>query len=161
MQMTLETNFIPLVITGLFTVSIIASCGTHEQKPDDAFELAKKERMLLKDSDSLSKEIIQESKKTEVIKKNEYQDEWTRYKIEMEKKIRTNGNTIKEIKALGGINANLIRKAKSLEKENNDLRIKMDEYNEEVKVKWENFKTSMNHDVNEIAIELKAMKINK
>ena len=48
----------------------------------------------------------------------------------------------------------------SLEKDNNDLRKNMDQYKEEVKVMWENFKTKMNHDVNEIHIELKDIKLN-
>ena len=158
--MTLNANFIPKILTGCLSVMILASCGSHEQKADDAFEHVKKERMLLKDSNITSKEIIQEPMKTELVKKNENPDEWTKYKIETEKKIHTNENIIKEIKDLPNANANLIRKVSSLEKENNDLRIKMDEYNEEVKVKWENFKGTMNHDVNEIGIKLKAMKIN-
>jgi len=139
---------------------ILVSCGSHEKKTDDAFDRVKKERMLSKDSTIISKAIAPEPKVSELVKKNENPDEWTRYKIETEKKIHANEIIIREIKALPKANASLLRKVTGLEKENNDLRVKMDEYNEEVKVKWENFKGTMNHDVNEIGIKLKAMKIN-
>ena len=48
-----------------------------------------------------------------------------------------------------------MNKLDNIEKDNNDLRRKIDEYDEEMKVKWENFKVKMNHDANEISIELK------
>ena len=37
----------------------------------------------------------------------------------------------------------------------------MDVYREEEKVKWEMFQASQNHNVNEIAIELKSLKTNQ
>ena len=96
--------------------------------------------------------------KTELVKKDETPDEWTRFKVETEKKIRLNERKIKEIKASPGANAGLLRKVSGIEKDNSDLRIKMDEYKEEVRVKWELFKASMNHNANNIEIELNALK---
>ena len=139
---------------------ILVSCASHGQKGDDAFERVKEEKMLPKDSNAISKEIIEEPKKIEPIKKNETQDEWTKFKIETEKKIISNENKIKAIKIIPNTNAKLLRKVTSLEKDNNDLRRQMDEYKEEVKAKWENFKATMNHDINEIDIELKDMTVN-
>ena len=153
----MNINFIPMILTGCLSLMILTFCGPHEQKADDAFERVKKERILSKDSNIISKAIIPE---TQIVKKTENQDEWTLYKIETGKKIHTNENIIKEIKRLPNANANMLIKVENLEKSNNDLRIKMDEYNEEMKVKWEKFKLMMNHDVNEIGIELKAMKLN-
>lgn len=158
MQVTLKTNIISLIITGCLSAIIITSCGYHKQKPDDAFDLVKKERMMSTDSSFVSEKVIQESMKTEPVKKIETPDEWIKFKNETEKKIHQNENKIKEIKELPDANAGLLRKVANLEKANNDLRIRMDEYREEVKVKWEMFQASMNHNVNEIDIELNALK---
>ena len=157
--MTKYLNCIQKIVIGCLSVMILASCGSHEQKGDDAFERVKEKRMLSKDSNFIPKIIIQEPKKPVLEKKKENPDEWTKYKYEIEKKINTNENKIKEIRELPNVNANLLRKVTNLEKTNNDLRMKMDEYNEAEKVKWEKFKVSMNHSVNEIGIELKSMKI--
>ena len=59
------------------------------------------------------------------------------------------------------VNARLLKKVAALEKDNNDLRIEIDKYNEEVKAKWEMFKVSINHHINEIRIDLDALKKNK
>lgn len=156
--MTLKVNFISIILTGCLSVMIITSCGSHVKKTDDAFDLVKKDRMMTKDSSFVSEKVIQESMKTEPVKKIETQDEWTKFKLETEKKIRSNEDKIKQIKALPNGNASLRRKLASLEKDNNDMRIRMDEYKEEVKAKWEMFQASMNHNVNEIDIELNAIK---
>ncbi|MBA4410554.1 MAG: hypothetical protein Q8S54_04530 [Bacteroidota bacterium] len=156
--MTLNTNIISLIITGCLSAMLMTSCGPPKQKPDDAFDRVKKVRMLSNDSNFVSEEIIQESMKTEPVKKNENLDAWTKFKIETENKIHQNENKIKEIKGLPGANASMLRKLANLEKDNNGLRIKMDTYQEEVKVKWKMFQASMNHNVNEIDIELNAIK---
>jgi hypothetical protein len=92
------------------------------------------------------------------VKKIETQDEWTKFKNEVEKKIHLNENKIKEIKGLPNTNAALLRKVTNLEKDNNDLKLRMDEYKEEMKVKWEMFQAAMNHIINEIDIELNTLK---
>lgn len=148
-----------MIIIGCLSLMIFTSCGSHNQKTDEAFERVKKERLLSKDSITIKEALKQEPMNIGLVKNNENLDVWTQFKIETEKKIRSNENIIKEIKKLPNANPNLLRKVTSLEKTNNDLRRKMDEYNEDEKVKWEKFKTMMNHDVNEIGIELKAIKI--
>lgn len=110
------------------------------------------------DSSFVSAEVIQESLKTNLVKKIETQDEWTKFKNEVEKKIHLNENKIKEIKGLPNTNAALLRKVTNLEKDNNDLKLRMDEYKEEMKVKWEMFQAAMNHIINEIDIELNTLK---
>ena len=156
--MTLKANFTTIILTSCLLVLITTSCGSHKQKPVDAFDLVKKERMMTADSSFVSKEVIQESMKTEPVKKIETPDEWTKFKNGMEKKIRKNENTIKEIEGLPELNASLRRKVTNLKKANSDMRIRMDEYKEEVKTKWEMFQASMNHTINEIDIELNSLK---
>ncbi len=156
--MTLNQNIISTIITGGLFIILITSCGSRVQKPDDAFDLVKKERMMSVDSSFVSKEVIQASMKTEPVKKIETPDEWTIFRLETEKKIRLNENQIKKIKELPDVNANSRRKLSKLEKDNNNLKSMLDEYNDEVKAKWEMFKVSINHSANEIGIELNALK---
>jgi len=156
--MTVNQNIISLFITGSLIMTLITSCAQRVQKPDDAFDLVKKERMMSNDSNFVSKEVIQASMKTEPVKKIETQDEWTVFRLETEKKIRLNETQIKKIKELPDISANSRKKLSKLEKDNNNLKSMLDEYNDEVKAKWEMFKVSMNHSANEIGIELNALK---
>jgi len=137
---------------------MIMSCGPRVQKPDDAFDLVKKERMMSSDSNFASKEIIQASMKTEIVKKIETPDEWTIFKLETEKKIRSNENIIQGIKAIPDLNPSTRRKLTSLEKDNNNLKMSLNEYPEEVKAKWKAFKSSLSHNANEIDLELIALK---
>ena len=76
----------------------------------------------------------------------------------MEKKIRQNEIKIKELKTLSVVNKTLLKKVKIIEENNANLIIEMDKYNEEVKLQWEMFKTSMNYKVNIIDIELDEIK---
>lgn len=161
--MTLNQNIIAMIFTGSLFMILITSCGPRVQKPDDAFDLVKKERMMSNDSSFASKEIIKasmktETVKTEIVKKIETPDEWTIFRLETEKKIRLNDNQIKKIKDSPGLSAGLRRKLTNLEKDNNSLKSRLDEYNDEVKAKWETFKVSMNHNANEIGIELNSLK---
>ena len=136
--MTTVSPFYRLFLTGTISAIMLISCSSRTPKADDAFELVKKERMQSNDSSFVSNKIIQESMKTVIEKKAETPDEWTLFKTETEKNIRVNEKIIKELEALENGNGSLRRKVANLKKENSDLRIRMDEYKEEVKVKWEN-----------------------
>lgn len=155
-----NTNFTSIIISCCFSLLIFVSCESPEQKTDDAFELVKEEKMMAKDSFNPQKEATKVTTKVEIITKNESIDEWKKFKLETEKRIVMNENKIKEIKGIPDSNPKLYRKVTTLEKNNNDLRKQMDEYNEEMKLKWESFKVKINHDVNEIGIELQDITVN-
>ena len=155
----MNTNFISIVAKAYFLAMILISCESHEQKVDDAFNHIKEEKMLKNDSNVISKALFQEKIKTKPVIKND-QDEWVKFKIETEDKILKNEAKIKEIKSIPDMGMGLNRKVAHLEKDNNDLRMEMDEFKEETKVRWENFKLKMDHDANEIGIELKDISIN-
>lgn len=159
--MKLKLDFATIKISGFLLVLILSSCGARTPKAEDAFDIVKKERMLSDDSSFVSKEIIQASMKTEPVKKIEAPDDWTKFKIEIEKKIRLNEIQIKKIKELPSMNGSMRRKLAVLEKDNNNLKIRLESYNEEVKSRWEMFKASMSHNANEIGIELSALKTDK
>lgn len=154
------SNFRSIIISCCFSLMVFVSCESPEQKTDDAFELVKEEKMMAKDSFIAEKEITKVPTKVEVVTKNESVDEWKKFKFETEKKILINENKIKEIKGIPDSNNKLYKQVTTLEKDNNDLRRQMDEYNEEMKVKWESFKVKINHDVNEIGIELQDIQVN-
>ena len=155
----MKLNFSSIIIACCLSAMILNSCVSNEQKSDGAFEQVKKERMLHNDSNIVKNAIIQEPEKKEIVKKNETLDDRVRFKIELEIKIHVNEDKIKEIKGLSNLKASMNRKVKSLEQENNDLRKKIDEYFEDEKSKWESFKVSMNHNANQINIELNSIKI--
>lgn len=146
-----------IVLTCFFSVFVIMSCGPRVQKPEDAFDLVKKERMLSQDSNYVSDEILQASMKTEQVKKIEKVDEWTKFRLETEKQIRLNGIKIGKIKEYPALKANLRRKLADLETENNSLKSSLEEYPEAVKSKWEAYKTAMHHNANAIGMELSVL----
>ena len=163
--MTLKTTIVSTVIIGCLSVILLVSCKSHEQKTDDAFEQIKEEKKLTNDSDKINNAMVVEKSKVlpdsgKVIPqtKKAIPDERTQFKIETTKKIETNQSKIKQMKA--SPDAGMSRKVTSLEKDNNNLMIKMDEYNKDEKMKWELFKANINQDVNEIGIELKTININ-
>lgn len=155
-----NANFYSIIISCCFFLMIFVSCESPEQKTDDAFELVKEEKMMAKDSFIAENEITKVVTKVEIVMKNQMVDEWKKFKLETEKKILKNESKIKEIKGTPDSNTKLYKKVATLEKDNNDLRRQMDEYNEEMKVKWETFKIKINHDVNEIGIELQDIHVN-
>ena len=163
--MTLQTTIVSTLIIACLSVVLIVSCKSHEQKTDDAFEQVKEEKKLINDSDKINNAMVVEKSKAVPdsgkiipVTKKAIPDERTQFNIEMAKKIQTNQNKIEQMKALP--NAGMNRKVTSLEKDNNNLIIKLDEYNKDEKLKWELFKANINQDVNEIGIELKTININ-
>lgn len=155
--MILNHHFFSAIPACCLAVALAASCGPRAQKPEDAFTIVKKERMLSNDSSFASKEVIQASMKTEVVKKTETVDEWTRFRLETEKKIRQNVALIEKIKNIPDLSNGMRKKIATLEKDNNNLKMSLNEYPEEVKAKWEAFKSSISHGANEIGIELNSM----
>ncbi len=157
--MKIKTNLIQLII--IFSLStIIASCESHGQKTGAAFEEVKEEKLLTNDSDSVNKAMIQEPIKNVDENQKQIPDDRAVYKQETVKRIKSNENIINAMKSHPIAYDNYFRKVTSLEKDNNDLIIRLDEYNKDEKLKWEMFKAEMNQHVNEIGIELKEIKIN-
>lgn len=150
----MKINSTLILITSCLLIFLLVSCESKEQKNDSAYDRFKKEKMQPKDS---TEELVQITKTTMPVSKIKHQDEWSLFKLEIENKILKNEARIKEIKSTPNTNAKLLKKVTLLEKDNNDLRQQMIEYNDEAKAKWESFKTTINHNANEIDMELKDM----
>ena len=157
--MNLSKKYISMILTTCLFVLLISACGSHEEKADEAFDLVKKEKMMSADTTNLSEVIIQQPGGTDLLNRTVNLDEWAKYRIEIERKIHSNGNKIKAIKDISYTNDSLLLKITGLENENNYLIIKMDQFNEEVKLKREQFKVSMNQNLNKIRIELNTMRV--
>ncbi|MFA6126747.1 MAG: hypothetical protein WC699_05545 [Bacteroidales bacterium] len=156
--MNITSRFYRIFLSGTLCILFLASCRPSATKADEAFDLVKKERMLSNDSSFASDKIIQESMKTVIVKKDDTPDEWTLFKMETEKKLRLNDKIIKELEYYQNASGSLRRKVASLKKDNNDLKIRLISYQEEVKAKWEMFKASTSHSAKAIEIELSTLK---
>lgn len=146
----------------LILLLFMASCESHEKKVDDAFEKVKESKMNGTDTTNVPTIIPPEETKIKVVVKNELVDEWLIFKNETDLKINYSDDQIKILRSKKGKSENQNKFEKQiteLEQKNNDLRKQMNDYNEEMKLKWEKFKLGINHDIDEIAIELNDVKI--
>ncbi len=136
---------------------LVPACESHEKKVDDAFEREKKSRVEFSDTASVYCNPLLE--KTKIVIVNDTVNEWTLFKTAIEKKIYQSESRIRDLKAKDN-QARYAKQLTRLEQKNNDLRKRMNDYNEEVSVKWEKFKSGINHDIDEVGIELRDVKIN-
>jgi hypothetical protein len=89
-----------------------------------------------------------------------YSDEWQTFKSESERKISDNEssiNTFKEKMEKSGskLKARYGKTVRELEQKNRDLKGKMDDYKDEGKDKWEEFKSGFNRDMDKVEVALK------
>lgn len=156
----MKIHIVSKIIASCFCAILIASCESREQKADDAFDRVKQAKEESAGQGVLVTEISKQPTASVTIKKIEKPDEWTAFRGETEKKVAANDTLIKAIKSNPNSSSKMLKKLANLEKDNNDLRKQLDEYREEVKVKWETFKANMNEQANEIEVELKDIRIN-
>lgn len=153
------TYFNHFIWCGLF-VLLACSCQSPEKQADSAFDILKQKKEMRSDSTYLENIHNPETLTTTLIQKIEIQDEWQKFKTSSEKKISANDQKIDQITKMKNVTAKTIKQTSRLKTENNDFRRMLDNYKEEEKVRWENFKTSLDHDINTVEIELKDLSIN-
>lgn len=151
----MKLNFISVGLKTCLSIIIFASCESHEQKSNDAFDRFKEEKMTSKDCVLVTVDAPKEIAKVEPIKLNECPDEWIKFKNETEKKIVLNENRIKKIKQTPAANIKLFKKIVRLEKENADLRIQLKKFEEEVKINFEKFKLEIKGEEADLDTKLK------
>jgi hypothetical protein len=147
-------------IATLFLLAMVVSCTSREQKNDAAFNRVKQEKKETNDSAVVNEAMTFEITRPRSVVKKETTDERTEFKQEITKRIQINQKKIIEIKKSRDNNGDAGKKITELEKQNNGLSITIDEYNKDEKLKWELFKAAINQHVDEIGIELKAIRIN-
>jgi hypothetical protein len=148
----IATKFLPILI--------LFSCESHEQKADDAFESYKTKKIESIDTVYIHKEISDESIKKKSVIKNDNIDEYSKFKVELEKKIIINETLIKKIKNEPTSKSKNYKKASSLEKENIELRNQLIKYKDELKLNWDKFQLEIDQKVKNINDELKNLSTN-
>lgn len=158
--MTITKSYILRILMYCLLINILPACDSKDQKTDEAFERVKEEKMSSNNSGVNNSDTIKEETKTKLEKKVDNCDEWAEFKSETESKILINERKIKEIKNLPNTNGKLFRKVVFIERDNDDLRDQMIQYNKETKERWEKFKMKINQNVSDINLELKEIAIN-
>ncbi len=153
----MKTNF----ITSCLIAILLFSCESKEQNIDDAFAQVKEEKMLLADSINDAQEIVEDSITTVVKIQQVTINDWTDFVLEIDKQIKKNEQTIVAIKSIPNYSIKLLKKVTSLEETNNNLKIKIAEYQENEKLKKKDFKEAIHLEAIEIDAQLKEMTIDK
>lgn len=162
-QLTLKlimknTSIVQISAFVLFSI-VFPSCESHEKKADRYVQ--SKYRIQIEKKSKSTKFVKPIVKIEKPVLKTESPNEWHKFKQETESKIIANENKIKELKLLPKPTSKTVRQLENLEKTNNNLRRQLAIFNAEVIAKWENFKTSMNYNVNRVSIELEEISSNE
>jgi len=93
-----------------------------------------------------------------------YRDEWQPFEFDAEARIRDNEYTMngykkKMVKADATQKAIFNKKIEELEQRNAELKRRLEEYHDEGKVKWEEFKQGFTHDMGELEKSLKELTV--
>lgn len=150
-----------ITITICLILIILTSCESHEQKSNDAFDQFKQEKMMASDSIAVTVDSSQAAGKNLTEKINETINEWDKFKNHIEKKILANENKVKKIKQTPEASVKFLKKIVHLEKDNNDLKNQLKEYEEQVKINLEKFKEKINLQADDIDAKLKDLSASK
>lgn len=154
----MKTNF----ITSCFIAILLFSCESKEQNMDDAFAQVKEEKMLLEDSINDTPIIIEDTVKTIVTKTQKVTiNDWTNFMFEIDKKIQKNEQTIVAIKSIPNYSLKLYKKVAAIEETNNNLEIKITLFQENERLKREDFKETILIEAKEIDAQLNEMNTSK
>lgn len=155
----MRVTILSVPVKAFILLIILGSCQPQEQKSSDAFDRFKEDKMTKKDCVLIMAEEPKIIAKAEPLKATESQDEWMKFKNEIEKKILLNENRIKKIKQTPEADVKLFKKVIHLEKENEELKIQLTEYEEEVKLNLKKFKEKINFQVKDIDVKFNDMSI--
>ncbi len=160
-----------LIATNVCLICLV-SCHSNEDSQYHAMEpvsneivsknsiLRNNEKTVKKDSLVTPKKVVRIVKKTEQVQQKGDIDSWGSFRMETEMKIEANEKNIKMMQETPNASAKMIRKLKRLQKDNDNLKKKITEYDEEMKIAREKFKDKINQDVNNIDNELKDLTVN-
>ncbi len=142
-----KTVFIPMV--AMFCIAtLFTSCKPNTKEVQDA------------------QENVQQAKEDLIVaKKQANAEEWQNFKDEVNIVIEKNDAKIaelkKQIKKTGkDANAEYDRKIDTLEKKNEELKLKIENYKNDADSDWQSFKREFNHDMDELGKALKDLTVN-
>jgi hypothetical protein len=139
-------------ILALFTVVFATACTTSPEKETEA----------LKDA----KENVVDAKADLDQAKKDSADEYNKYKTVTLYTLTDNENKIKALKEerkseSATARAKYLKQLDELEKKNAELKLKMNQYQDGPKDKWEVFKKGFNHEVDELGKSISALATKK
>lgn len=140
---TMKNTIVTFAVAGLVAGTLLTACEkSSEQKVAGA------------------KETVGEAKQELNDAQTKYLAEWQTFKRESDSTIAANEKRIdafkeKMEKAGHKAKAKYSKQVTDLEQKNRDLKKKLDEYKDEGESKWEEFKTSFNHDMDAIGKTMK------
>jgi F0F1-type ATP synthase membrane subunit b/b' len=143
----MKKTILKLTASAFIAGAILTSCSTSAEKVENA---QKNVNEANKDLDNANQEYLVDienyrKETSNMIVANEQQLAEFKVKIEHEKKVaRTEYR----------------KQIAELEQKNNDMKIKMSNYNEGGKEKWEKFKTEFSHDMDELGQAFKDLTVN-
>jgi hypothetical protein len=131
----------------LVAFALFSGCQSSEKKVDEAQEDVTEANKALDEANAeyLADVEAYRREKADVIAANDSSILALKLKIANEKK---------------DVKADYDKKITELEQKNRDLKMKMDNYNDEGKEKWESFKREFNHDMDELGNALKGITVN-
>jgi predicted RNase H-like nuclease (RuvC/YqgF family) len=150
MKKTIFTLVVATFIAG--TVMISCKPSTKEGKESQ-------------DKVEVAKENVQDAKDSlAVAKKAATDEEWKAFKAQTDSVIKDNDARIAELKLKmkktgKSIDAKYQKNIEILEQKNKDLKVKMDDYKNDVDSDWQSFKREFKHDTDEIGQALKDLTV--
>lgn len=147
--------FAIVAIATLIAGISLADCSSSTEKADDA-------QSKVQDAKKDLTTAQQEAKMAE--EKAAAEAEWQTFRSETDVSIKNNETLIAELKAKmqkAGKKADAAfgKSIDALEQKNNDLKAKLDGYQDKGKSNWESFKSEFNHDMNELGAALKDLTV--
>jgi hypothetical protein len=142
----MKNSMLALAACTLITGAILSGCSTSSQKVEDAQENVVAANLAL---DQANKE---------------YLADMANYRQETSSRIAANEESIKEFNGRikeekKAARADFKKKIAALEQQNNDMKIRMDNYREEGKDKWVIFKAEFSHDMDEMGQAFKDLTV--
>jgi len=142
----MKKSILLLAAFTFITGAILTSCNTPAQKAENAQD-----------------DVIEANKEVEKVNQ-EYLADMKNYRKQMADKIEANDQSIAEFKASienekAEAKAGYTEKIAVLEKKNSDMKMKMDNYKEEGKEKWEVFKVEFNNDMDNLGKTFKDLTV--
>ena len=148
---------ISIFYKSIMAIIVLASCESHEQKVDEAFNEFKNEKMAKKDSVYVYIDTTSIVEKSKTFKKHEKIDEDSKFKKSIENSVHINELTIKKLKAIPNVNIKTLKKIVHLEEINNSLIKQLYDFDEEARNNRKSFEEKIKQQVNELDVDLKTL----
>ncbi len=141
-MISMKKSIVVMAVAILLTGSIVISCNTPAEKVEKA---ENKVTEANKDLDAANKQ---------------YMDDVQNFRRETSAQMATNDSSIAVLQAKIDIQKNVVKadykkQIAELEQRNNDMKKRMNDYKSEGKDSWVTFKTTFNHDMDELSKTVK------